>query len=176
MRVCILMSGRGSNMEALVRGADTYHIDMVICNKPGAAGIAVAEDLGVRCVVEPSIDAIGNILDETVPDLVCMAGFMRILPASMIERHTIMNIHPSLLPKYPGLYAVRQALDDGATHTGCTVHFADAGVDTGGIISQSVVDVCTDDTEETLAARILEQEHILYAEAVRWYAGILKNG
>ena len=175
MRICVLISGRGSNMEALVRGADGYLVEAVISNKPEAGGVAIARDLGALCLVEPSLDGIAKILDELRPDLVCMAGFMRILPADVTERHRIMNIHPSLLPKYPGLHAVRQALEDGATHTGCTVHFADAGVDTGRIVSQAVVQVEPGDTEDVLAARILEHEHTLYVAAVRWYAGVI-NG
>ena len=176
VRACVLISGRGSNMGALIRGADGYTVEAVISNKLEAAGIALARDLGVRCAVEPSLDGIAKILDGLKPDLVCMAGFMRILPAEVTERHTIMNIHPSLLPRYPGLYAVRQAIEDGATYTGCTVHFADAGVDTGRIISQAVVQVEPGDTEEKLAARILEREHVLYVEAVRWYASVLGEG
>ena len=176
VRACVLISGRGSNMEALVRGADGYLVEAVISNKPEAAGVTLARDLGVNCMVEPSLDGIARILDGLKPDLVCMAGFMRVLPAEVTERHTIMNIHPSLLPKYPGLHAVRQAIEDRATSTGCTVHFADAGVDTGRIISQEVVRVEPGDTEERLAARILEREHILYAEAARWYASILGEG
>ena len=176
MRVCILISGRGSNMVALVKGATDYTVEAVICNKPEAAGIHLARDLGARCIVEPTLDGIGGILDDLNPDLVCMAGFMRILPEHIIESHTAMNIHPSLLPKYPGLHAVRQALEDGAAHTGCTVHFADAGVDTGRIISQAVVRVEPGDTEESLAARILVYEHKLYVEAVKWYAGVLGDG
>lgn len=170
MRVCVLISGRGSNAEALIRGADTYEVAAVISSREGAPGLAAAESLGVKCVVERSVDRIGTILDEMSPDLVCMAGFMKILPGDVVERHTVMNIHPSLLPKYPGLHAVRQALDDGAKFSGCTVHFADAGVDTGRIIIQSAVPVEVDDTEETLAARILEREHVIYPLAVRWYA------
>lgn len=176
MRVCVLISDRGSNMEALIRGADIYGVEAVVSNKPEAAGLTVARNLGVRCSVEPSLDGIAHMLDGLQPDLVCMAGFMRILPADVTERHTVMNIHPSLLPRYPGLHAVRQALEDGATHTGCTVHFADAGVDTGRIISQAVVKVKPGDTEDVLAARILEHEHVLYVAAVRWYANALNGG
>lgn len=177
MRVCILMSGRGSNAKALIRGADVYNVETVISNKPDAPGLAMAANLGVKCVVESSVDRIGMILDGIKPDLVCMAGFMQILPGDVVERHTVMNIHPSLLPKYPGLCAVRQALDDGAAYSGCTVHFADAGVDTGRIVAQSAVPVKPDDTEETLAARILEREHAIYPRAVRWYAaGMPRSG
>ena len=170
IRVCVLISGRGSNMEALVRNADIYTVETVISNRPDAPGLKVAEESGVRCVVEPSLDNIRDILDDLSPDLVCMAGFMKILPADITECHRIMNIHPSLLPKYPGLRSPQQALDDGATHSGCTVHFADGGVDTGKIIAQAVVEVKSGDAPATLAARILKWEHRLYAEAVRWYA------
>ena len=108
-----------------------YDVEAVISNKPDAPGLAMAASLGVKYVVELSVDRIGMILDGIKPDLVCMAGFMQILPGDVVERHTVMNIHPSLLPKYPGLHAVRQALDDGAKFSGCIVHLADAGVDTG---------------------------------------------
>lgn len=162
-------------MEALIKGAYGYTVDMVICNKPDAVGISKAKDLGVQCIVESSLHNIENILNNMQPDLVCMAGFMRILPQNIVENHTIMNIHPSLLPKYPGLRAVKQALDDGAKYTGCTVHFADAGVDTGSIILQTVVAVKDNDTEDTLAARILEYEHYMYVKAARWYASFLRE-
>ena len=171
MRVCILISGRGSNLEAVAGAADVYTVEAVISNKPDAAGIGIARSMGVRCIIERSLEGIAAILDEMKPDLVCMAGFMRLLPADVTERHRIMNIHPSLLPKYPGLHAVEQALADGATHSGCTVHFADSGIDTGRIIAQAVVRVEENDTPDSLAARILEHEHKIYAEAVRWYAG-----
>ncbi len=173
MRVCVLISGRGSNMESLIRNADGYTIEAVISNKPDAAGLRVADGLGVRCMAEPSLDGIRDMMDGMRPDLVCMAGFMRILPADLTERYRVMNIHPSLLPQYPGLRAVEQALNDGATSSGCTVHFADSGVDTGKIIAQAAVQVAPGDTSDTLAARILEWEHRLYPEAVRWYAARL---
>ena len=172
MRVCVLISGRGSNMEALIRGADNYVVEKVISNKPDAPGLRIAERLGVECVAETSLDGIRDILDGAGPDLICMAGFMRILPADITENHMVMNIHPALLPKYPGLRGVKQALDDGATYSGCTVHFADSGVDTGRIIAQDMVAVERDDTAKTLADRILEREHRLYVEAVRWCAGL----
>lgn len=172
MRVCILISGRGSNMEALIEGADNYSVEMVISNKPDAPGLKVAERLGVPCIVRESLHEIEYILHKMRPDLVCMAGFMKILPAHVTDEYRVMNIHPSLLPKYPGLRAVKQALDDGAAYSGCTVHFADSGVDTGRIIAQDVVAVEPDDTPQTLAAHILEKEHRLYVEAVRWYAGL----
>lgn len=170
MRACVLISGRGSNAEALIREADTYDVNVVISNRPGAPGLGIAARLGVKHIVEPSVDAIGGMIDDMAPDLVCMAGFMRILPARVVESHTVMNVHPSLLPKYPGLHAVRQALADGAAYSGCTVHFADSGVDTGRIIAQSVVPVEPGDTEESLTARILEREHRIYVSAVRWHA------
>lgn len=176
MRVCILISGRGSNMEALIRQADTYDVEAVVSNKPDAPGLHMAGDLGVKCVVEPSVDGVAAALDRMRPDLVCMAGFMRLLPADVTERHRVMNIHPSLLPKYPGLHAVEQALADGAAYSGCTVHFADAGVDTGRIISQAAVKIRTADTAERLANRILTHEHRIYAQAVRWYADKVKAG
>lgn len=177
MRVCVLISGRGSNMESLIRKADGYTVEAVISNKPDAAGLRVADGLGVRCMAEPSLDGIRDILDGMRPDLVCMAGFMRILPADLTERYRVMNIHPALLPRYPGLRGVEQALNDGATRSGCTVHFADSGVDTGKIIAQAAVRVEPGDTADTLAARILEWEHRLYPEAVSWCAaGLAAEG
>lgn len=170
VRVVILISGHGSNMEAIIRNASSYEVETVISNKPEAYGLQTAAKYGIKCVIEPSLEGIGRILDDKKPDLVCMAGFMRIMPGPLTERHTIMNIHPSLLPKYPGLYAIPQALKAGARYSGCTVHFADSGVDTGAIIAQSVVPILPGDTKDTLTERIHREEHILYPRVVAWYA------
>lgn len=168
--VVILISGRGSNMEALLRsvrsGAIQANVRAVISNKPTASGLKIAQGFGIKCVVEESLDNLDNVLIQHSPDLICLAGFTRILPPSITTRYTIMNIHPSLLPKYPGLHAVQQALEDGAKYTGCTVHFVGEGVDTGPIILQATVPVLYSDTSKTLADRILEKEHIIYSQAV----------
>lgn len=163
-RIVVLISGRGSNMESLARNID---IHTVICNVPGAAGVRIAREMGIECIVEPAMDGIVSVLDSLDPELVCMAGFMRILPKDVTEQHKVMNIHPSLLPLFPGLHAQRQAVHAGVAYSGCTVHMADAGVDTGGIILQDAVPVMPGDTEDTLSDRILSREHQVYTRAVR---------
>ena len=172
--VVILISGRGSNMEALVRSAQSGEIPArithVISNRGDAAGIGTARRHGIGCSVIPDLDQIGRALDRLAPDVVCMAGFMRILPPDITGRHTVLNIHPALLPMYPGLHAQGQAVRDGAGWSGCTVHLADEGVDTGPILVQYVVPVLPGDTEEALSGRILQKEHIAYAHAVRLLA------
>lgn len=180
-RLGILISGRGSNMLALAqavragRTAET-EIAVVISDKPNAAGIARAQELGLKTEV---IERRGRTREdhdrETVDvlrfhqvDFVCLAGYMRVLSAYFLEefRDRILNIHPSLLPAFPGLNAQLQAIEHGVRFTGCTVHFVDETLDGGPIIAQRVVPVHEDDTEESLSARILEQEHQLYPEAV----------
>ena len=164
--IVVLISGRGSNMEALARNID---MRAVICNVPDAAGVGIARKMGIECIVEPAMDGVVSALDSLEPDLVCMAGFMRILPPDVTERHKVMNIHPSLLPLFPGLHAQRQAVQAGVTYSGCTVHMADAGVDTGRIILQDAVPVMPDDTEDTLSDRIILSEHQTYTRAVRLF-------
>ncbi|MCM3869331.1 MAG: phosphoribosylglycinamide formyltransferase [Pyrinomonadaceae bacterium] len=180
-RLGILISGRGSNMIALadavgqgqIPGAE---IALVISDKSGAAGLARASERGLKTLVierdgrsreDHELQTIGA-LDEQKIDLVCLAGYMRLLSRYFVEsyRGRILNIHPSLLPAFPGLAAQRQALDHGAKWSGCTVHFVDETLDGGPIVAQSIVPVLDDDTEESLSARILEQEHRLYPEAV----------
>ena len=171
-RVVILISGGGTNMETLICNSESIPIDIVgvISNKAHALGIAKAQHHGVKCHIAQTMDEIKCILDEMKPDLVCLAGFMRILPSTITKKYIIMNIHPALLPMYPGLHAQEKAINDKATHSGCTVHFVDSGVDTGPIILQRVVKVLSDDTSEILADRILQEEHIAYTDAVRLYA------
>ncbi len=159
---------------------------VVISNKPDAKGLEIAKKLGVRTEVVDSQDFKGDraeydkkiikVLEKygVTPEngLVCLAGFMRIISPEFIRKYKnrIMNIHPALLPAYPGLYAQKQALEGGAKYSGCTVHFADEKVDHGPIILQSVVKIKDDDTEQSLSKRILAQEHKIYPEAVRLFA------
>ena len=181
-KVGILISGRGSNMVALVsamrEGRIAAEPALVVSNVPGAPGLAAAEALGVPTVVLDSsrikpraehearmIDA----LERAGVDLVCLAGYMRLLSKDFIHafENRIVNIHPSLLPDFPGLNVQQQAIDAGVKVSGCTVHFVNEDLDAGPIILQREVEVRGDDTADTLAARILEQEHGAYVEAVK---------
>ncbi len=179
MDIVILISGRGSNMEALAtsikNGRISARIKAVISNKHQAPGINIAQDMGIPTFIEENMDDLAYRLRELAPDLVCLAGFMRLLPKDIIDRHTIINIHPALLPLFPGLRAQEQALSEGAQYSGCTVHFVDSGVDTGPIIMQDVVHISPDDTTATLSSRILEREHLLYSRVVNLFArGVLR--
>jgi phosphoribosylglycinamide formyltransferase 1 len=181
-RIAVLLSGRGSNFEALAENVARGRIPkagivLVISNREGAPGIEKARARGIPTRVIPSKgierEAYDRLLVEALRearvDLVCLAGFMRLLSAGFVEafRNRILNIHPSLLPAFPGLEAQRQALEHGVKFTGCTVHFVDENLDAGPIILQAVVPVRDDDTPETLSARILAEEHRIYSEAVR---------
>jgi phosphoribosylglycinamide formyltransferase-1 len=183
-RIVILISGRGTNMERLIQACQAGEIPAqvvrVISDNPEARGLERARAYGVPTVVVPARtfpdraafeEALLTAVREADPDLICLAGFMRILSPRFVQayRYRIMNIHPALLPSFPGLHAQRQALEYGVKVSGCTVHFVDEGVDTGPIIVQKAVPVLEDDTEETLAARILEKEHEAYPEAVRLF-------
>lgn len=176
-----MISGRGSNMIALADAVDQGRIPgaevaVVVSDQLGAGGLARATAHGLKTLVidrahrtrEEHEHEIVTALDERQIDLVCLAGYMRLLSHYFIDayRGRILNIHPSLLPAFPGLAAQRQALDHGAKWSGCTVHFVDESLDGGPIIAQRTVPVLEDDNEETLSARILEQEHLLYPEAV----------
>jgi phosphoribosylglycinamide formyltransferase-1 len=176
----ILISGRGSNMEALLEARLPGRVGAVISNNPAALGLATAKSRGIATGVvdhraypdRAAFDAaLTQEIDRHRPDLVAMAGFMRILTAPCIEhyRGRMMNIHPSLLPAFPGLHTHRQALAAGVRTHGCTVQFADVGVDSGPIIVQASVPVLPDDSEERLAARVLAEEHRIYPQAVRWF-------
>ena len=182
--IVILISGRGSNMEAIIRmwRAEAWpaRIAAVISNTPKAAGLAIAENAGILAqVVSPqafpdrtSYDAaLSEAIDRHTPDLVVLAGFMRILGTEFTEHYKgrIINIHPSLLPAFTGLHTHRRAIETGVRLHGATVHFVTPELDAGPIIAQAVVPVLPDDTEASLAARVLEQEHILYPRAVRWF-------
>jgi phosphoribosylglycinamide formyltransferase 1 len=180
-RLAILLSGRGSNFAAIAgniaSGAIPAAIAVVISNRADARGIALARERGIHAVVLPSqgLDRehydrllIEEIRKHTV-DLICLAGYMRILSATFVREfaHRVLNIHPSLLPAFPGLDAQHQALAYGVKISGCTVHFVDEYLDAGPVIAQAAVPVYDDDTEETLSARILKEEHRIYSEAIR---------
>ena len=181
-RIAVLLSGRGSNFEALADSIAAGRIPnaeivLVVSNREGAPGIEKARERGIPGRVIPSKglerEAYDHLvvaaLEEARPDLVCLAGFMRLLSPYFVEhfRGRILNIHPSLLPAFPGLEAQRQALEHGVKFAGCTVHFVDENLDAGPIVLQAVVPIRDDDTPETLSARILDEEHRVYAEAVR---------
>ena len=183
-RICVLISGRGSNLEALLAamaaGTLGGAIVAVVANRADARGLAVAAAHGVPTQVldhrgYPSRDAFDAALADTVeacaPDLVVLAGFMRVLGAAFVRRFDgrLINIHPSLLPAYPGLHTHRRALADGAATHGCTVHFVTPEVDVGPIIAQSALHVHGDDDEDSLAHRVLELEHRLLPAAVGWF-------
>jgi phosphoribosylglycinamide formyltransferase-1 len=180
-RIGILISGRGTNMLALAEAVGdgrvpNAEVAVVISDHAAAAGLARANERGLKALAierkgrsrEEHDRALIAALQEHRVDLVCLAGYMRLLSPCFIEafRNRILNIHPSLLPSFPGLDVHRQVLNHGVKWTGCTVHFVDETLDGGPIIAQRVVPVLDNDTEETLAARVLEQEHKLYAEAV----------
>jgi phosphoribosylglycinamide formyltransferase-1 len=178
----ILLSGRGSNFEAIARNIAAGNIPdarvaIVISNRPDAGGVATAKKLGLTALVLPSKGvareehdrAVVAALNEHHVDLICLGGYMRLLSPWFVQQfpQRILNIHPSLLPAFPGLEAQEQAFAYGVKVTGCTVHFVDEELDHGAIIVQKTVPVHDDDDERTLAARILEQEHIAYSEAIR---------
>jgi phosphoribosylglycinamide formyltransferase-1 len=180
-RLGILISGRGSNFEAIANaiGAGTIpaEIAVVVANRPEARGLETARRLGLNAVCIPSKGLDREVYDRMVleelqrqhVELICLAGFMRLLSAFFIRQFSnrILNIHPSLLPAFPGLEAQHQALEHGVKITGCTVHFVDEYLDAGPIIVQSAVPVLDHDTVESLSARILKEEHRIYPEAIR---------
>jgi phosphoribosylglycinamide formyltransferase-1 len=184
-KTVILISGRGSNMEALIaaRAAGALPVDIaaVISNRPDAAGLATAAAAGiaVRCIDHQAFAgreafdaALAACIDGFAPDLVVLAGFMRILGDGFVRHYAgrLMNIHPSLLPAFPGLHTHRRALAEGVRIHGCTVHFVTPALDHGPVIIQAAVPVLDGDDEATLAARVLRQEHRVYPQAVRWFA------
>ena len=181
----ILISGRGSNLTSLLNaatsGAMPARIVGVISNRPDAMGLQTAETHGVpTCVIDhrgfaerEQFDvAVAAAIDGFTPDLVVLAGFMRILGQAFVRRYEnrLINIHPSLLPAFPGLHTHRRALAEGVRIHGCTVHFVTSDLDHGPVIVQAAVPVLDDDDEATLAARVLVQEHQVYPLAVRWFA------
>lgn len=178
----VLVSGRGSNLQAILdaiaSGALDARVGIVLSNVAGAGGLARAEKASVPTEVidhkayasrEAFDEAVLACLDRHEVDLVCLAGFMRLLSGVLVRSfpHRILNIHPSLLPSFKGLHAQRQALEHGVKVSGCTVHFVDEELDHGPIVLQSAVPVREDDDEDALAARILEQEHLLYPKAIQ---------
>src|SRR5712671_1557195 len=178
MSIVVLISGRGSNMQALLEAE--LPVSAVISNRADAKGLAIAASHGVATrVVEhrkfPSREAFDAVLAEEIdrfePRLVALAGFMRVLTPAFVERYAgrLLNIHPSLLPAFPGLDTHARALAAGAKVHGCTVHFVTADLDHGPVVIQAEVPVRKDDNAETLAARVLRREHVIYPRAVRWF-------
>ncbi len=186
VRVAVLISGTGSNLRALVEAADTtYEIALVLSNRPEAAGLAWAAERGLATLALPHApygkdrQAHEAALDEALRahdiQVVALAGYMRVLTPWLVGRWSgrMLNIHPSLLPNYPGLDTHRRAIDAGDAEAGCTVHLVSEGVDEGPILDQARVPVLPDDTPGTLAARVLEAEHRLYPQALdRFCAGL----
>jgi phosphoribosylglycinamide formyltransferase 1 len=182
-RLAVLLSGRGSNLVAIAQAIERgeipdCRISTVISDTPEAPGLLRAKERGLPAFAVdrrsyPTRRAheaeVRRVLEREGADLVCLAGYMRVLSPELVSayRGRILNIHPSLLPKYPGLHPQRRALEGGETISGCTIHFVDEGVDSGPIILQRQVPVLPGDTEESLSARILEQEHLAYPEAIR---------
>ena len=180
-RVVVLLSGRGSNFQAIAEAALPIEIVAVISNRPQAAGLAYARSRGLPAIAldhtgHPDRTAFDAVLADEIerhqPDLVVLAGYMRILGTDFIDRFEgrLLNIHPSLLPMFPGLKTHERALAEGVKIHGCTVHFVTANLDHGPIVIQAAVPVRADDTPDTLAARVLVQEHRIYPQAVRWFA------
>jgi len=185
LRIGALASGGGSNLQSIIDrcrdGSLAAEVVLVVSNNPGAGALARAEqaDIPTRCIDHRHFESrevfdrnVVAALREAGVDLVVLAGFMRLISDVFLETFPgrIMNIHPALLPAFPGLHVQRKAIEYGARFAGCTVHFVDGGVDTGPIIIQAVVPVLDDDTEETLSARILEQEHRIYPRAIQLFA------
>ena len=182
--IVILISGRGSNMQALLDAHLPCKVAAVISNRIDAEGLKIAQQRGIATAIvnhsefpdRATFDnALAAAIDYHQPDLIVLAGFMRILTPQFVARYPdkIINIHPSLLPAYGGLNTHARALRDGVKIHGCTVHFVTNDLDHGPIIVQAAVPVLTEDTEATLAARVLEQEHRIYAQALRWFCADL---
>lgn len=182
MKLGILLSGRGSNFEAIARNVQARRlpceIALVFSNKPEAAGLTLAREMNLPVASVPSkgMDRskfdkqVAAILTQHGVDLVCLAGYMRLLTSDFVRQfpNRILNIHPSLLPAFPGLDAQHQALAHGVKVSGCTVHLVDENLDSGPILLQAPVPVLDDDTVGTLSARILSEEHRIYSEAIAW--------
>ena len=181
-KLAVLVSGRGSNLQAIIDSIDREeldaHLSIVISNTKDAMALKRAEKHGIKTIfIDPSTylnskeydKALVLKLKEFSIDLICLAGYMRILGEEVIQtfEKKIINIHPSLLPAFPGLNAQKQAINHGVKFSGCTVHFVDLGVDSGPIILQTVVPVYDNDDEKSLSKRILEQEHYLYPKAIK---------
>ncbi|MEY4698790.1 MAG: phosphoribosylglycinamide formyltransferase [Pseudomonadota bacterium] len=182
--IVILISGRGSNMEAIVNAAQNEawpaKIAAVISNRPEAGGLDFAKSHGIETAVldhraykdRASFDAeLVQLIDSFKPDLVVLAGFMRILTGDFVRHYEgrLLNIHPSLLPLFPGLHTHEQALEAGVSEHGATVHFVTEALDHGPMVIQASVPVLPEDTPDSLAKRVLKQEHVIYPRAVRWF-------
>jgi phosphoribosylglycinamide formyltransferase-1 len=179
-RIAILVSGRGSNFEAIAAniraGRLEAEIAAVVANNPEAKALDTARSLGLNAICLPSkgIDSdtyAAQVVETLAPlhiDLICLAGFMRRVGQPLLDAYAqrILNIHPSLLPSFPGLHVQQQALDYGVKFSGCTVHFVDSGLDTGAIVAQAAVPIPDNDTADSLAARILVEEHRIFSEAI----------
>ena len=183
-RIVVLLSGRGSNFQSLLNASAAGllggNIDLVISNRPGAGGLNIAHDAGIETALidhqnYPTREAfdrdLAGVLDNRSPDLVVLAGFMRILTADFVERFAgrLLNIHPSLLPLYAGLNTHQRALDNGDTHAGATVHYVTGELDGGPPVLQARVPIEPGDDARTLAARVLAVEHQIYPVAVNWH-------
>ena len=179
-RIAILISGRGSNMQALLEATLPGRVSAVISNNPEAGGLSVARAKGVPTAAvnhrdhadRPSFEhALAEAIDAYSPDLLVLAGFMRILTPQFVQRYAgrSINIHPSLLPAFTGIHTHRRALEEGVRLHGCTVHFVTPELDHGPIIAQAAVPVLPEDTESTLAARVLREEHRILPQVVRWF-------
>jgi phosphoribosylglycinamide formyltransferase-1 len=178
MSVVVLISGRGSNLQALLDAG--LPVSAVVSNVPGAAGLAIAAKRGVPIRVvchkdfpsrEAFDDALAREIDRFSPRLMALAGFMRVLTPGFVQRYRdrMLNIHPSLLPAFPGLHTHERALAEGVKLHGCSVHFVTADLDHGPIVAQAAIPVRRDDTAASLALRVLKQEHVVYPRAVRWF-------
>ena len=183
-RITVLVSGRGSNLAALVAASRAPGfaggVTHVVSNRPAAAALRVARDHAIAASVvdheafatrETFDEALAQVVDAGLPDLVVLAGFMRVLTPAFVSRYAgrLLNVHPSLLPAYPGLHTHRRALADGVRVHGCTVHVVTPSVDVGPIVAQAAVPVHDDDDAVTLAGRVLEEEHRLLPAAVGWF-------
>jgi len=183
-RIAVLISGQGSNLGAIVRAslAEDWQgrVVAVISNRADARGLQFARDHGIATAVldhKAFVDraafdaALAEVIDGFAPDLVVLAGFMRILTPAFVARYEgrMLNVHPSLLPSFSGLHTHRRALEEGCKVHGATVHFVTPDLDHGPIVAQAAVPVLEEDSEETLAERVLEQEHVIYPRAVRWF-------
>lgn len=181
--IVVLISGRGSNMEAIVQACATEgwnaRIAAVVSNRPEASGLAFARARGIATAVvdhqrydsREAFDAeLARVIDGFAPDVLALGGFMRILTPGFVSHYAgrMVNVHPSLLPAFTGLHTHRRAIESGCKAAGATVHFVSAELDHGPIIAQAVVPVLPGDTEQTLAARVLAREHLIYPRAVRW--------
>jgi phosphoribosylglycinamide formyltransferase 1 len=182
-RIVILISGRGSNMEAIVQACAAEgwpaQVAAVVSNRPDAPGLAFARERGIAAVAvdhkrfedREAFDAeLASVIEGFAPDVLVLAGFMRILGDSFVQRFAgrMINVHPSLLPAFPGLHTHRRAIESGCKLAGATVHFVTPALDHGPIIAQAAVPVLQGDTEASLSARVLAREHVMYPRAVRW--------